>query len=56
MVANRSDLFLLSDGQTARLESFVTKSHGKLGVDDMRAPSGIVFVDRGNLLWRDAPR
>jgi transposase len=31
------------------------KSHGKPRVDDRRALSGIVFVNRNGLGWRDAP-
>ena len=31
-------------------------SHGKPRVDDRRVPSGIIFVDRNGLRWRDAPK
>ena len=51
-----SDLFWLSDEQMARLEPFFPKSHGKPRVDDKRVLSGIIFINRNGLRWRDAPR
>ena len=51
-----SDLYWLSDEQMARLEPFFPKSHGKPRVDDRRVLSGIIFVNRNGLRWRDAPR
>jgi len=50
-----SDLFWLSDAQMARLKPFFPKSHGKLRVDDKRVLSGIIFINRNGLRWRDAP-
>ena len=50
-----SDLFWLSDPQMARLEPFFPKSHGKPRVDDKRVLSGIIFINRNGLRWRDAP-
>lgn len=50
-----SDLFWLTDAQMARLEPFFPKSHGKPRVDDRRVLSGIIFIDRNGLRWRDAP-
>ena len=50
-----SDLFWLSDEQMARLEPFFPKSHGKPRVDDKRVLSGIIFINRNGLRWRDAP-
>ena len=50
-----SDLFWLTDEQMARLQPFFPKSHGKPRVDDRRVLSGIVFVNRNGLRWRDAP-
>ena len=52
---NMSDLFWLTDAQMARLEPFVRKSHGKPRVDDRRMLSGIIFINRNGLRWRDAP-
>ncbi len=50
-----SDLFWLTDDQMERLRPFFPKSHGKPRVDDRRVLSGIVFVNRNGLRWRDAP-
>ncbi len=38
-----------------RLAPFFPKSHGKPRVDDRRVLSGIVFVNKSGLRWRDAP-
>ena len=38
----------------ARLEPFFPKSHGKPRVDDRRVLSGIIFINRNGLRWRDA--
>lgn len=51
-----SDLYWLTDEQMARLEPFFPKSHGRPSVDDRRVLSGIIFVNRNGLRWRDAPR
>lgn len=51
-----SDLFWLSDAQMARLRPYFPKSHGRPRVDDRRVLSGIIFVNRNGLRWRDAPR
>ena len=50
-----SDLFWLTDAQMARLEPYFPKSHGKPRVDDRRVLSGIIFINRNGLRWRDAP-
>ncbi len=50
-----SDLFWLSEAQMARLEPFFPRSHGKPRVDDRRVLSGIIFINRNGLRWRDAP-
>ena len=50
-----SDLFWLTEAQMARLEPFFPKSHGKPRVDDWRVLSGIIFINRNGLRWRDAP-
>ncbi|SMX50938.1 hypothetical protein MAA8898_05145 [Maliponia aquimaris] len=39
----------------ARLEPYFPKSHGKPRVDDRRVLSGIIFINRNGLRWRDAP-
>ena len=50
-----SDLYWLSAAQMAKLEPFFPKSHGKPRVDDRRVLSGIIFINRNGLRWRDAP-
>lgn len=50
-----SDLYWLTDAQMARPEPFFPKSHGKPGVDDKRVLSGMIFINRNGLRWRDAP-
>tara|TARA_R110002094_G_scaffold43417_4_gene55532 strand:- start:610 stop:957 length:348 start_codon:yes stop_codon:yes gene_type:complete len=50
-----SDLYWLTEAQMARLEPFFPKSHGKPRVDDRRVLSGIIFINRNGLRWRDAP-
>ena len=49
-----SDLFWLTDVQMERLQPFFPRSHGEPRVDDRRVLSGIVFVNRNGLRWRDA--
>ena len=51
-----SDLFWLNDDQMARLAPYFPKSHGKPWVDDRRVLSGIIFINRNGLRWRDAPK
>ena len=50
-----SDLFWLTDAQMAHLKPFFPKSHGRPWVDDRRVLSGIIFINRNGLRWRDAP-
>ena len=50
-----SDLYWPTDEQMARLEPFFPESHGRPRVDDRRVLSGIIFVNRNGLRWRDAP-
>jgi putative transposase len=49
------DLLLLSKAQMRRIEPYFPLSHGIARVDDRRVISGIVFVIRNGLRWRDAP-
>ena len=51
-----SDLYWLTDEQMERLRPFFPKSHGRPRVDDRRVLSGIIFVNRNGLRWRDAPK
>ena len=50
-----SKLWLLSEAQMRRIEPYVPLSHGIPRVDDRRIVSGIIFVIRNGLRWRDAP-
>ncbi|PIL19917.1 transposase [Puniceibacterium antarcticum] len=50
-----SDLFWLTDVQIARPKPFFPRSHGKPRVDVKRVLSGIIFINRSGLRWRDAP-
>ena len=50
-----ADVFLLSLAQMKRITPFFPLSHGVPRVDDQRVVSGIVFVIRNGLRWRDAP-
>jgi len=49
------DLFWLSEQQLARIEPYFPLAHGVPRVDDRRVVSGIIFVIRNGLRWRDAP-
>ena len=51
-----SDLIWLSEGQMRRIEPYFPLSHGVPRVDDRRIVSGIIFVIRNGLRWRDAPQ
>jgi transposase len=50
-----SELLLLSPEQMRRIEPYFPLSHGVPRVDDCRVLSGILFVIRNGLRWRDAP-
>ncbi len=50
-----SDLIWLTDRQMKRIEPYFPLSHGVPRVDDRRVLSGIIFVIRNGLRWRDAP-
>ena len=50
-----NDLFLLSVAQMRRIEPYFPLSHGMARVDDRRVISGIIFVIKNGLRWRDAP-
>ena len=50
-----SDLIWLSEAQMRRIEPYFPLSHGVPRVDDRRVVSGIIFVLRNGLRWRDAP-
>jgi transposase len=51
-----SDMFLLSEEQMSRISPFIPLAHGVPRVDDRRVISGIVYVIRYGLQWKDAPK
>jgi transposase len=50
-----AELFLLTKAQMRRIEPYFPRSHGKPRVDDRRVISGIIYVIRHGLQWKDAP-
>lgn len=50
-----TDSFLLSEDQMARISPYFPLSHGVPRVDDRRVVSGIVYVIKHGLQWKDAP-
>lgn len=51
-----SEPWLLSEARMRRIEPYFPLSHGIPRVDDRRIVSGIIYVIRGGLMWRDAPK
>lgn len=51
-----SEFSLLSRAQMRRIEPFFPRSRGLPRVDDRRVVSGIIYVIRNGLMWKDAPR
>ena len=51
-----SELFLLSKAQIARISPHFPLSHGVPRVDDRRVVSGIIYVIRNGLQWKDVPK
>ena len=49
-----TELFLLSRAQMSKIEPFFPRSHGVPRVDDRRVISGIVYVLKHGLQWKDA--
>ena len=50
-----SDLFWLSQAQMKPIEPYFPLSHGVPRVIDRKVLSGIIFVIKNGLRWRDAP-
>ena len=50
-----SDLYWLNDRQMEVLQGYFPPSRGVARVDDRRVISGIIFVIKNGLRWRDAP-
>ena len=51
-----SDVFLLTRKQLNRIKPYFPVSHGIPRVDDVRVISGIIYVIRNGLQWKDAPK
>jgi len=51
-----SGLFWLSRRQLNLIKPYFPLSHGVSRVDDLRVVSGIIYVIRNGLQWKDAPR
>jgi putative transposase len=51
-----ADLFLLSLAHMSKIEPFFQRSHGIARVDDRRVISGIIYVLKHGLQWKDAPK
>ena len=49
------EMILLSEDQMSRISPFFPLSHGMPRVDERRVISGISFVIRNGLWWRDVP-
>ena len=50
------ELFYLSQEQIDRIKCYFPRSHGVPRVDDRRIVSGIIYVIKQGLQWKDAPR
>ena len=50
-----ADLFWLTDAHMKRLKPFFPLSHALPRLDYKRVLSGITFISRNGLSWRDAP-
>ena len=48
-------LYLLSEHQLSAIKPYFPLSHGKARVDDRRVISGIIYVLKHGLQWKDAP-
>lgn len=51
-----SDLFYLTPAQLDLIKKHLPYPHGNPRVDDLRVISGIIFVIKRGLQWRDAPK
>jgi transposase len=47
--------YWLTKEQMERLRQFFPKSRGKPRVDDRRVLSGIIYIKKNGLQWKDAP-
>ena len=51
-----SEVFYLTHIQFNRIKPHFPRSHGVPRVDDLRVLSGIIYVIRNGLPWKDAPK
>jgi len=51
----KSHLFWLSQEQLDQIKPYFPLSHGIARIDDRKVISGIIYVLRNGLQWRDAP-
>jgi len=51
-----SKIFMLTREQMMRIKPYFPLSHGVERVDDRRVISGIMYVIRNGLQWKDAPQ
>ena len=52
----RKDLYYLSEKQLERVRPYFPLSRGVSRVDDRKILSGIIYVIKNGLQWKDAPR
>jgi len=52
----REDVYLLPQACFLKLKPYFPLSHGVPRVDDRRVISGIIYVIRNGLQWKDAPK
>ena len=50
------ELYYLSEEQLEKMKPYFPKSHGKARVCDRKVLSGIIYVLKNGLMWRDAPK
>jgi len=50
-----NDHFYLTTEQLERIRPYFPLSHGVARVDDRKVISGIIYVIRNGLMWKDAP-
>ena len=55
MEGTMKELFYLSHEQIARIKRYFPRFHGVPRVDDRRIVSGIIYVIKHGLQWKDAP-
>ena len=51
-----SELYWMSAEQYGKIKRYLPYSHGVKRVDDIRVLSGIIFVLKRGMQWRDAPK